>query len=125
MKRRVLVTDDDALTLEILRTILDLEEFEVLTAEDGETALDMVREQRPDIVLLDVMMPGLDGFAVCRTIKNDPATASIPVVLLTARDRAEDRAAGEKAGCDAYITKPFSPLTLVEKLSVLGVKKDS
>ena len=113
----VLVVDDDPLILEVLRTVLDLEEFRVSTATDGETGLRMLAEDRPDVVVCDVMMPGLDGFEVCRRIKADPANASLPVVLLTARDRAEDQRAGEEAGCDAYLTKPFSPLYLIDVIS--------
>lgn len=116
-KRHVLVVDDDPLILEVLHTVLDLEEFRVTTAIDGEAGLRSLAEDRPDVIVCDVMMPGLDGLEVCRRIKADPATADLPVVLLTARDRAEDRRAGEEAGCDAYLTKPFSPLYLIDVIS--------
>ncbi len=116
-QRHVLIVDDDPLILEVLKTVLDLEEFRVTTAADGEQALAQLAVERPDVVVCDVMMPGLDGFEVCRRIKDDPATAGLPVVLLTARDRPEDRAAGEAAGCDAYLTKPFSPLYLIEVIA--------
>ena len=122
MKKRVLIVDDDSLILEVLRAILDLEEFDVLTAPDGETALRLVNEGAPDVVVCDVMMPGMDGYEVCRTIKNDPLTASIPVVLLTARDLEDDHLRGRDAGCDAYLTKPFSPLELIEELGALGLR---
>lgn len=115
--RHVLVVDDDPLILEVLRTVLDLEEFRVSTATDGETGLQMLAQDRPDVVVCDVMMPGLDGLEVCRRIKADPATADLPVVLLTARDRAEDQQAGLEAGCDAYLTKPFSPLYLIDVIT--------
>lgn len=126
--RRVLVVDDDDLILEILVAVLGREEFRVETAADGDEALARVEGDPrsggdlPDLVILDVMMPGTDGFAVCRAIKDDPATRHIPVVLLTARGGPEDRAAGEEAGCDAYITKPFSPRTLIDTLDGLGVE---
>lgn len=113
-QRHVLVVDDDPLILEVLRTVLDLEEFRVTTATDGHTALQLLVDDRPDVVVCDVMMPDIDGLEVCRRIKGDPATADLPVVLLTARDRAEDQRDGEKAGCDAYLTKPFSPLYLID-----------
>jgi CheY-like chemotaxis protein len=113
-RRTVLLVDDDPLILEILRTILDLEEFAVTTVSDGRQALDSVASARPDVVVCDVMMPEVDGFEVCRTLKSQPATADLPVILLTARDRPEDRRAGEDAGCDAYLTKPFSPLQLID-----------
>jgi CheY-like chemotaxis protein len=113
-RRNVLLVDDDPLILEILRTILDLEEFEVTTVADGRQALASVAASPPDVVVCDVMMPEVDGFEVCRTLKSEPTTADLPVILLTARDRPEDRQAGEDAGCDAYLTKPFSPLQLID-----------
>ncbi len=116
-QRHVLVVDDDPLILEVLRTVLDLEEFRVTTATDGEEGLALLAQDRPDVLVCDVMMPGLDGFEVCRRVKADPATARLPVVLLTARDRAEDKRAGEEAGCDAYLTKPFSPLYLIDVIT--------
>ena len=124
-KRHVLVVDDDPLILEVLRTVLDLEEFRVSTATDGETGLAMLAQDRPDVVVVDVMMPGLDGLEVCRRIKGDPATASLPVVLLTARDRVEDQEAGEAAGCDAYLTKPFSPLYLIDVIAEIRAGKSA
>lgn len=112
--RRVLVVDDDPLIIEILRTILDLEEYEVTAANDGEAALELVGRDSPDVIVLDVMMPGIDGFEVCRRIKADDGGP--PVILLTARDNEADRAAGKDAGCDGYLTKPFSPLELLEMI---------
>ncbi|MTV24461.1 response regulator [Nitriliruptoraceae bacterium ZYF776] len=118
--REVLVVDDDPLIRDVLRTILDLEEFEVRLAEDGEHALAAVDERVPQVVVCDVKMPGIDGYEVCRRLKAAPETAAVPVILLTARDRAEDRAAGVAAGCDAYVTKPFSPLHLIEVIGQVG-----
>lgn len=117
--RTVLVVDDDATTLEVLHTVLDLEEFAVLTASDGQSALDIATSSAPDVIVLDVMMPGLDGYQVCRALKDDPRTSEIPVVLLTARDQPDDREQGTAAGCDLYLTKPFSPLTLITHLNDL------
>ena len=117
MKRRVLVVDDDVLTLEILRTILDLEHFEVRTAVDGEAAIAAVAEQIPDVLVLDVMMPGLTGFEVCTLLRSKPETADLPIVLLTARDGDGDRREGLACGADAYLTKPFSPLKLIETIA--------
>lgn len=117
MARRVLVVDDDELTREILATILDLEEFDVDLAEDGERALTAIAAAPPDIVVLDVMMPGIDGFEVLRRIRADEATTDLPVVLLTARDTDEDRRRGEDAGADAYLIKPFSPLALIATIN--------
>ena len=122
MARRVLVVDDDALTREILATILDLEEFDVDLAEDGEQALAAIASAVPDVVVLDVMMPGIDGFEVLRRLRADEATASLPVILLTARDTADDRREGEEAGADAYLTKPFSPLALIATIDGIDAR---
>ncbi len=117
----MLVVDDDPLILQVLRTILDLEDLEVACVEDGSLALaHLDADPLPDVIVLDVMMPGIDGLEVCRRVKADPRTAAIPVLLLTARDRGEDRTAGFTAGCDDYMTKPFSPLALIERIAALG-----
>jgi CheY-like chemotaxis protein len=120
--RNVLLVDDDPLILEILRTILDLEEFEVTTASDGRAAIAAVDHARPDVVVCDVTMPDVDGLEVCRQLKSAPQTADVPVILLTARDRPEDRQAGQDAGCDAYLTKPFSPLQLIDVIRDVRAK---
>lgn len=123
--RRILVVDDDPVILEVLRIVLNLEELEVTSATDGATALELLAEDPlPDVVVCDVMMPGTDGLEVCRRVKADERTAAIPVILLTARDREEDRAAGLSAGCDAYLTKPFSPLELMDQIAALSVGAD-
>lgn len=123
--RRVLVVDDDPVILEVLRIMLNLEDLEVTSATDGERALELLAEGPvPDVVVCDVMMPGTDGLEVCRRVKADDRTAWVPVILLTARDRDEDRTAGLAAGCDAYLTKPFSPLELIDRISALAVGVD-
>ncbi|NMG02504.1 response regulator [Azoarcus taiwanensis] len=94
---------------------LDFVEFEIHEADNGPTGLRLARALKPDLVLLDVMMPGeLDGYQVCEAIKSDPALSAVSVVMLTARGQQADLLAGEKAGCDAYLTKPFSPLELID-----------
>lgn len=123
MKRRVLVVDDDDLTLEILGTILDLEDFEVQTVRDGAGALAAIADAPPDVVVLDVMMPDIDGLEVCRRIRADERTRDLPIVLLTARDQAEDRREGLAAGADAYVTKPFSPLKLIETITQIDAQR--
>ncbi len=112
--RRVLLVDDDPLLLDVLTTVLDLEEFDVVAASDGDAALQIAEHEDVDLVVCDVRMPGTDGLEVCRRLKSNPETADLPVILLTARDTPEGRAAGEQAGCDAYVTKPFSPLELLD-----------
>lgn len=122
-KRRVLLVDDDPLLLDVLTTVLDLEDFDVVAASDGDAALDVVARENLDLVVCDVSMPGTDGLEVCRRLKADAATEDLPVILLTARDTDEGRRAGEAAGCDAYVTKPFSPLELLEILRAQPVRR--
>jgi CheY-like chemotaxis protein len=113
---RVLVVDDDPVIVELLVLNLELEGHEAITASDGREAVRLVHDAAPDLLLLDVMMPELDGFAVCRELKQDPATADLPVVLLSARAQESDLVRGTAAGADAYVTKPFDPFELVRLL---------
>ena len=114
----VLIVDDEQhIRLLIEQTLEELEDegVELITARDGEEALDAVANQHPDLVFLDVMMPKRDGLDVCRTIKGDPATAGTIVMLLTARGQAFDREQGLAAGADDYLTKPFDPDDLLRR----------
>jgi len=111
---RILVVDDDAVVRELLRLNFELEGHEVLEADGGDGALAILRLDHPDAVLLDVMMPAPNGFEVCSMVRADPDIAATPVVLLTARALSADRMRGLDAGADAYVTKPFDPLELVE-----------
>jgi DNA-binding response OmpR family regulator len=113
-RQRVLLVDDDPTLLEVLTTALHLEELDVIPAPDGETALQVAADGAVDLVVCDVGMPDPDGLEVCRRLKSDPRTQDLPVILLTGRDTDEDRSRGQAAGCDAYVTKPFSPLELLE-----------
>jgi DNA-binding response OmpR family regulator len=113
---RVLVVDDDPVILELLVLNLELEGHEAITATDGRQALALARDAAPDLLLLDIMMPELDGFAVCRELRADPGTAELPVVLLSARAQESDLVRGTAAGADAYVTKPFDPFELVRLL---------
>ncbi len=115
-RARILVVDDDPLVREILARILDLEDLTVRVAADGESAVRDVHEQRPDAIVLDVGLPGIDGFEVCEHLRADAQLATIPVVLLTGQDDDETRAAAARAGCADYLAKPFSPLALIETL---------
>jgi DNA-binding response OmpR family regulator len=111
-RRRVLLADDREDVRELVAMTLGTDRFEILDAPDGETALRLARSHRPHVILLDVGMPGLDGFAVCRALKADPATRHIPIYMLTAAGAAADRAAGDAAGAAGYFVKPFSPAVL-------------
>ena len=112
--RKILVVDDELYIRNILEFSLSSEGFEVYTVADGEQALQKALDLMPDLIILDVMMPKLDGFEVCRAIKAKDETKHIPVFLLTARDKEADRQRGEEVNCDVYLTKPFSPNKLAE-----------
>jgi DNA-binding response OmpR family regulator len=112
--KRVLVIDDQPDIRLMCRVNLALEGYEVIEAPDGEAGLEMIFSESPDLVLLDVMMPGLDGWTVIERAKADPRTAHIPVVLLTARVQREDEIRGWKLGASDYLAKPFNPSTLSE-----------
>jgi CheY-like chemotaxis protein len=118
-KQTVLVVDDDPLILRVVATVLDLEEYEVVTATSAREALDRLEAARPDAIVSDVMMPEMDGFALCEQVRSDPALARLPIILLTARDSDEDRRRGREVGGDAYLTKPFSPLELIDEIDRL------
>ena len=119
MSARVLVVDDIAANVRLLEAKLLVEYYEVLTANDGATALEIVAEAMPDIVLLDVMMPGMDGFEVCQKIKENPLTAHIPVVMVTALSEVSDRVKGLEAGADDFLTKPLNDLALFARIRSL------
>jgi DNA-binding response OmpR family regulator len=116
---KVLAVDDDPVIQRLLQVNLEMEGYEVELAGDGEEALAKVREFGPAIVLLDIMMPKLDGWQVCAAMKEDPALASIPVVFLSARAQDADVQRGNDLGAAAYITKPFDPIDLLELVEEL------
>ena len=119
MSARILVVDDIESNVRLLEAKLSAEYYEVLTASDGPTALAIAASERPDIVLLDVMMPGMDGFDVCRRLKDDPLTRHVPVVLVTALDGRADRVAGLEAGADDFLTKPIDDVMLFARVRSL------
>jgi len=118
-KGKVLVVDDEIYIVHILDFSLGMEGYEVITALDGEQALERLESEKPDMIVLDIMMPKLDGYEVCRSIKSNPATRHIPVILLSAKGRNVDQKMGFDVGADDYITKPFSPRKLVERINQL------
>lgn len=123
---RVLVVDDDPVIRNLLQVNLELEGYQACLAVDGADALDQISTAHPDLVLLDVMMPGVDGWEVARRLKAEGATAAIPVVMLTARAMHTDVARGTDLGVDAYVTKPFDPeelLALIGRLTGHGAKE--
>ena len=112
----MLVADDDPVILRLIQVNLVLEGLEVETADRGEDALAKAKEVAPDVILLDVMMPGMTGWEVARRLKEDGHTSHIPVVFLSARTQEEDRRKGEELGVAAYVSKPFDPVELVETI---------
>jgi two-component system, cell cycle response regulator len=119
MTARVLVVDDIPANVKLLEAKLGAEYFDVVTASNGLEALEKVASEKPDIVLLDVMMPGMDGFEVCRRIKKDPASAHLPVVMVTALDQLSDRVTGLEAGADDFLTKPVNDIALFARVRSL------
>ena len=123
MTARILVVDDVEANVRLLEAKLTLEYYEVLAAGDGSSALQVAHDERPDIILLDVMMPGMDGFETCRRLKADPVTRHIPVVLVTALDGREDKLKGLDAGADDFVTKPIDDVILFARVrSLLRLK---
>ncbi|MBP6878840.1 MAG: PleD family two-component system response regulator [Phenylobacterium sp.] len=119
MSARILVVDDIEANVRLLEAKLTAEYYDVLTASDGPTALAIAAKEKPDIVLLDVMMPGMDGFQVCRRLKDDPETRHVPVVLVTALDGRADRIAGLESGADEFLTKPIDDVLLFARVRSL------
>lgn len=112
----VAVVDDDEQVLNLLRQLFELEGFAVVEARDGLEALEVVAAERPDALVLDIMMPRLDGLSVLRRLRAGSDHRGLPVILLSAKATEDDVAAGLEAGADAYVTKPFEPLELVERV---------
>jgi len=116
MQERILVVDDEPKIVKLARDYLEKSGFQVLTAGDGQTALTMARRDRPDLVVLDLMLPGMDGWDVCRTLRRE---SDVPIIMLTARAEESDQIVGLELGADDYVTKPFSPRALVARVRAL------
>ena len=120
MSARILVVDDIEANVRLLKAKLEAEYYEVIAACDGPSGIEMARSERPDIILLDVMMPGMDGFETCRRLKAEPATEHIPVVMVTALDGRRDRLTGLEAGADDFLNKPIDDVTLFARVRSLA-----
>lgn len=111
----ILVVDDDPVIQQLLRVSFEMEGYQVITANDGVDGLERARADRPDLMILDVMMPRMNGIEVARALKSDPGTSSIPILMLSAKAQAADVSAGGASGVDDYVTKPFDPQVLLER----------
>jgi two-component system alkaline phosphatase synthesis response regulator PhoP len=124
MPKKIMVVDDEPYIARVIKFKLEQEGYTVISANDGITGLNKIKEEKPDLVLLDVMMPGMSGYEVCQKIKGDAELAGIPVVILTAKGQERDREQGFSMGASDYITKPFSPNRLLELVkSIIGEAK--
>lgn len=119
MARRILIADDEPNIVISLEYLMKREGFEVSIAEDGDQAVAMIRADPPDLVILDVMMPRLNGFEVCQEIRSDPKLQSVRILMLTAKGRETEVTKGLALGADAYVTKPFSTKELVERVRAM------
>ena len=115
----ILIVEDEESLLKLESILLSSKGYKVTGVRDGLAALSEIEKCRPDLILLDIMMPGIDGFEVCRRIKGNPDTRDIPIVMLTAKKSAADQARGTEVGADAYITKPFKSLRIIDVISGL------
>lgn len=116
MTHKILVVDDEQNIVELVQYNLERAGYKVVTAYDGDKALELVHKEKPDLILLDVMLPGTDGLAVCREVNSNAETKNIPIIMLSARGEELDKVLGLEMGADDYITKPFSPRELIARV---------
>lgn len=122
-KKRILLVEDEANLRELVKARLEANGYEVATVADGFNAIVQARRLRPDLIILDLMIPNIDGYAVCRVLKSTPELSSIPIIMFTARTSLDDMRRGKEMGADAYLTKPFRPEEMLDKIQeLLGQK---
>ncbi len=117
--KRILVVDDEKPLVEMLKMRLEANGYKVLAASDGQEGLSMARSERPDLIILDIMLPKIDGYTVSRMLKFDDKYRRIPIIMLTAKTQESDKKVGKEVGADTYLTKPFSPETLLARIKEL------
>jgi two-component system, OmpR family, alkaline phosphatase synthesis response regulator PhoP len=118
-KSKILVVDDEQHILELVEFNLNKEGYEIITAADGEKAIELAQKEKPDLIVLDIMLPKIDGLSVCRSLYADNNTNNIPILMLTARGEVLDKVLGLEMGADDYMTKPFSPRELVARVKAI------
>lgn len=118
-KKRILVVDDEVDIVDMVKMRLEANDYDVITAYDGPEGLAKARKENPDLIILDLMLPKMDGYKVCAMLKRDQKYSSIPIVMFTARAQESDEKLGKELGADAYITKPFEPKVLLAKIQEL------
>lgn len=119
MKEKILIVEDEKDIAKMLDYNLKKEGFRAISAHYGEDALDMAHRECPDLIILDLMLPGIDGFEVCKTLKKENKTANIPIIMLTAKSQESDKIVGLELGADDYVTKPFSPRELIARIKAI------
>lgn len=124
MGKRILVVDDDPTSLKLLDLILNKEGYQVMTASNGLEALRKARLESPDLLILDVMLPGFDGFEICHRLRTEPATATMPIMMLSSKQQKSDQDAASKVGANAFLAKPVDRTALLTKVAeLLGDQK--
>lgn len=118
-KEKILIVEDEKDIVKMLEYNLKKEGFKTLSARDGESAVNLAGKEHPDLVLLDLMLPGIDGLEVCKRLKSEKKTASIPIIMLTAKSQESDKIVGLELGADDYVTKPFSPRELIARIKAV------
>jgi len=116
---KILLVDDEVSLVGMVQMRLEAAGYEVITASDGQEGMDKAKSENPDLILMDVMMPKVDGYKACGLLKNDARYSKIPIILFTARAQKDDTEVGKEVGADAYITKPFEPPVLLAKIEEL------
>lgn len=122
-KLNILIVEDDPQTVKLIKFILEKEDYSTISAKDGEEGLQMAREKKPDLIVLDMMLPGMDGYRVCEILKANPVTKEIPIIVLTALDTGVDFEKALEKKADWYITKPFEPQHLLKRVNYLIEKR--
>ncbi len=117
-KRQILIADDEPHIIELVRMILE-DKYEVIAAEDGNEAMELLKKNRPNLILLDVMMPGINGFEICERLKSDPKTKDIKIAMISAKVQEKDIIKGLRLGAEYYFTKPFDPAAFETKIGEL------